>query len=89
MEGCVNVTLEPGATFTSARGFSYTASILFTLVKITPQWNSTLSRQDRTALDQKNPYTPVVNNIFWDLHNSSHRQIAEFNDCFIIHSKYF
>ena len=37
MEGCVNVTLEPGATFTSARGFSYTASILFTLVKITPQ----------------------------------------------------
>ena len=56
MEGRVNVTVEPGATFTSARGFSYIASILFTEVKITRQWKSTLSRQDRTALDQKNPY---------------------------------
>ena len=56
MEGRVNVTLEPGATFTSARDFSYIASILFTQVKITRQRKSTLSRQDRTALDQKNPY---------------------------------
>ena len=56
MEGRVNVTVEPGATSTSARGFSYIASILLTQVKITRQWKSTLSRQDRTALDQKNPY---------------------------------
>ena len=57
MEGRLNVSVEPGATFTSARGFSYIASILFTQVKITRQ--STLSRQDRTALDQKNPYNPL------------------------------
>ena len=56
MEGRANVTVEPSATFTSARGFSYIAFILFTQVKITRQWKSTLSRQDRTALDQKNPY---------------------------------
>ena len=36
MEGRVNVTVEPGANFTSARGFSYIASILFTQLKITP-----------------------------------------------------
>ena len=57
MEGRLNVSVEPGATFTSARGFSYITSILFTQVKITRQ--STLSRQDRTALDQKNPYNPL------------------------------
>ena len=57
MEGRVNVSVEPRATFTSARGFSYIASILFTQVKITRQ--STLSRQDRTALNQKNPYNPL------------------------------
>ena len=34
MEGRVNVTVEPAATFTSARGFSYIASILFTQVKL-------------------------------------------------------
>ena len=59
MEGRVNVTVEPGGTFTSARVFSYIASILFKQVKITRQWKSTLSRQDRTALDQKNPYNPL------------------------------
>ena len=57
MEGRLNVSVEPRATFTSARGFSYITSILFTKVKITRQ--STLSRQDRTALDQKNPYNPL------------------------------
>ena len=57
MEGRLNVSVEPRATFTSARGFSYITSILFTQVKITRQ--STLSRQDRTALDQKNPYNPL------------------------------
>ena len=57
MEGRLNVSVEPRETFTSARGFSYIASILFTQVKITRQ--STLSRQDRTALDQKNPYNPL------------------------------
>ena len=35
MEGRANVTVEPSATFTSARGFSYIAFILFTQVKIT------------------------------------------------------
>ena len=63
MEGRVNVTVEPGATFTSARGFSYIASILFTQVKITRQWKLTLSRQDRTALDQKNPYNPLEQSV--------------------------
>ena len=57
MEGRLNVSVEPRATFTSARGFSYITSILFTQVKITRQ--STLSRQDRTALNQKNPYNPL------------------------------
>ena len=57
MEGRLNVSVEPRATFTSARGFSYITSILFTQVEITRQ--STLSRQDRTALDQKNPYNPL------------------------------
>ena len=57
MEGRLNVSVEPRATFTSARGFSYITYILFTQVKITRQ--STLSRQDRTALDQKNPYNPL------------------------------
>ena len=57
MEGRLNVSVEPRATFTSARGFSYITPILFTQVKITRQ--STLSRQDRTALDQKNPYNPL------------------------------
>ena len=56
MEGRLNVSVEPRATFTSARGFSYIAYTLFTLVKITRQWKSTLSHQDRTALDQKNPF---------------------------------
>ena len=56
MEGRLNVSVEPRATFTSARGFSYIASTLFTLAKITRQWKSTLSHQDRTALDQKNPF---------------------------------
>ena len=55
MEGRVNVTVEPGATFTSARGVPYIASILFTLVKITRQWKCTLSLQGRPALYQKNP----------------------------------
>ena len=57
MEGRFNVSVEPRATFTSARSFSYIASILFTQLQITRQ--STLSRQDRTALDQKNPYNPL------------------------------
>ena len=57
LEGRLNVSVEPRATFTSARGFSYIASILFTQVKITRQ--STLSRQDRTVLDQRNPYNPL------------------------------
>ena len=30
-----------------------------------------------------------VDNIHRDLHNSSHHTKAEFNNCFIIHSKYF
>ena len=30
----------------------------------------------------------VVDNILRDLHNSSHHTKAEFNNCFIIHSKY-
>ena len=30
-----------------------------------------------------------VDNILQDLHNSSHRTKAEFNNSFIIHSKYF
>ena len=55
----LNVSVEPRATFTSARGFRYIASNLFTQEKITRQWKSTLSRQDRTALDQKNPYNPL------------------------------
>ena len=32
---------------------------------------------------------PKVNNSLKDQHNSSHRTKAEFNNCFIIHSKYF
>ena len=56
-EGRLNVSVEPRATFTSARGFSYITSILFTQLQITRQ--STLSRQDRTVLDQKNPYNPL------------------------------
>ena len=50
MEGRVNVTVEPGATFTSACSVPYIASILFTLVKITRQWKCTLSLQGRPAL---------------------------------------
>ena len=59
MEGRVNVTVEPGATFTSACSVPYIASILFTLLKITRQWKSTLSLQGRPALYQKNPYNPL------------------------------
>ena len=59
MEGRVNVTVEPGATFTSARGVPYIASILFTQVKITRQWKCTLSLQGRPALYQKNPFNPL------------------------------
>ena len=59
MEGRVNVTVEPGATFTSARGVPYIASILFTLVKITRQWKCTLSLQGRPTLYQKNPFNPL------------------------------
>ena len=39
--------------------------------------------------DQEGWITASVLNTLRDQHNSSHHTKAEFNNCFVIHSKYF
>ena len=43
---------------------------------------------DRGGCHPQRP-KPEVDNTFRDLQNSSHPTKAEFNNCFIIHEKYF
>ena len=46
----------------------------------------------KDSADQGGCYPPTLkemDNILQDLHNSSHHTATEFNNCFIIHSKYF
>ena len=46
----VNVKVKPRLTFTFRRGLSYIASILFTRVKFTRQWKSTLRNKKECML---------------------------------------
>ena len=47
----------------------------------------------KSYVDRGGCYPPrlkaELDNILRDLHNSSHHTKAEFNNCFVIHSKYF
>ena len=47
----------------------------------------------KNYIDRGGCYPPrlkaELDNILRDLHNSSHHTKAEFNNCFVIHSKYF
>ena len=43
----------------------------------------------KNSADQGGCYPPRPNNTLRDLQNSSYPTKAEFNNCFIIHSKYF